>query len=99
MTVLPTEPRELAHEAPCLVTMLRILGRESRHLEDRSSDPGVTLRVILQVNCLYTHCTLRGLDHAMSLVSFRPILRPFTVPSAAPVVTTKDRGRKGRVRH
>lgn len=35
----------------------------------------------------------------MSLVSFRPILRPFTVPSAAPVVETKDRDGKGRVRH
>lgn len=27
--ILPTEPRELAHEAPCLVTMLMILQRQS----------------------------------------------------------------------
>lgn len=31
---LPIEPRVLAHEAPCLVTMLRILGREDKHLNN-----------------------------------------------------------------
>lgn len=48
--VSPTEPRELAHEAPCLVTMLMILETENKHLEDRWRDPGVTLEVILLVN-------------------------------------------------
>lgn len=32
--ILPTEPRELAHEAPCLVTILIILGTENRLLEN-----------------------------------------------------------------
>lgn len=32
ITVLPTEPREFAHEAPCRVTMLMILQREKANI-------------------------------------------------------------------
>lgn len=87
MMVLPTEPSVLAHEAPCLVTMLRILEREYEHLEEVKHQQSLIVNWTL--HRLHTHCTLRGLDHAMSLVSFKPILRPLTAPNAAPEVKTK----------
>lgn len=37
-----------------------------------------------------THWTLRGLDQDMFLVSFKPILKPFTAPRAAPVDKRKS---------
>lgn len=171
--ILPTEPRELAHEAPCLVTMFRILAKmRQKHLEGKwferkettnqrfarvftafqlfsilSCDQHKLLCILLGIICdeptwsmkneerdtcektqsvarsstrprctqfpsqvtryissesrihagmnsfarqyirltVHTYCTLRGLDHAMSLVSFKPILRPLKAPSAAPV--------------
>lgn len=85
--LLPTEPRELAHEAPCLVTMLIILEAENKHSESRCTiicNPAVKTEL-----SLHTYCTLRGLDQAMSLVSFRPIRRPFNAPNVAPVVKAK----------
>lgn len=85
--LLPTEPRELAHEAPCLVTMLIILEEEHKHSERWYAiicNPAVKTQL-----ALHTYCTLRGLDQAMSLVSFRPIRRPFNAPNVAPVVKAK----------
>ena len=34
---------------------------------------------------LRTHCTFLGLDQAMLCVSFKPSLRPFSAPNAAPI--------------
>lgn len=48
MESLPTEPRELAHEAPCLVTMLIILRVEIKQAADEAQS--VRSEIILLVN-------------------------------------------------
>lgn len=83
-TDLPTEPNVLAQDAPCLVTMLIILKNENKKM---------TYDILYisrnnKSNFDCTHCTLRGLDQAMSLVSLMPILRPLKAPNVAPVAQT-----------